>query len=184
MKRSPPRALRAFVASSFLSSRCRCIAAAPARRPFPRRPGQGGHRQRLSTGERGRQGDPREGRQCVRRGGGRGRRAGRGRAIELGPRRRRLLPGSPRERRPRDHDRPARDGARRRVARHVSRQGRQRRSPACRAIPRWPREFPASRPASRISRRSTASCRSRPACSRRSSWRAKGFRCTSACAAA
>ena len=48
-----------------------------------------------------------------------------------------------------------------RVARHVSRQGWQRRSPACRAIRRSRREFPASRPAWRISRRSTASCRSR-----------------------
>ena len=45
-------------------------------------------------------------------------------------------------------------------ARHVSRQGRQRRSPACRAIRRWPRAFPAKPPASRTWRRNTASCRS------------------------
>ena len=70
---------------------------------------------------------------------------------ELGAGRRRVLPASPRERWPRDHDRPARDGARRCHARHVSRQGRQCRRRVCRAIRRWPRAFPGEPAGLRVS---------------------------------
>ena len=56
-----------------------------------------------------------------------------------------------------------------------------------RAVDRRLRSPPAFRAKPRawhILRRRTASCRSRRACSRRFAWRAKAFRCTSACAAA